>query len=162
MRTNIQKIADLESEHLNQRTLAERVGDRLIAWAGTGTFAMLHVLGFGGWILVNTVGTPGLLRFDPYPFQLLTMIVSLEAIFITIGVLISQNRMARQADRRAHLDLQINLLAEQESTATLRLLGQIAERLGIRPKTAAKTEQAALEAETDIKDLVTELDQKLP
>jgi len=162
MRTNIQQIADLEAEQLNQRTLAERIGDRLIAWAGTGTFAVLHVLWFGSWILVNTVGIPGLPRFDPYPFQLLTMIVSLEAIFITIGVLISQNRMARQADRRAHLDLQINLLAEQESTATLRLLGEIAERLGIHPETAAKTEQAALEASTDIKDLVTELDQKLP
>ena len=62
----------------------------------------------------------------------------------------------------AHLDLQINLLAEQESAATLRLLGQIAERLGIHPETAAKTEQVSLEAETDIKDLVTELDQKLP
>ena len=70
--------------------------------------------------------------------------------------------MARQADRRAHLDLQVNLLAEQESTATLRLLGQIAEPLRIHPETAAKTEQASLEAETDIKDLVTELDQKLP
>ena len=61
---------------------------------------MLHVLWFGGWILVNTVGTPGLPRFDPYPFQLLTTIVSTEAIFITIGVLISQNRMARQADQK--------------------------------------------------------------
>ena len=90
------------------------------------------------------------------------MIVSLEAIFITIGVLISQNRMARQADRRAHLDLQINLLAEQESTATLRLLGHIAERLGIPTERAVKTEQASLEAETDIRSLVTELDQRIP
>ena len=66
------------------------------------------------------------------------------------------------ADRRAHLDLQINLLAEQESTATLRLLGRIAERLGLEPEQAVKKEQATLEAETDIKALVTELDKKLP
>ena len=166
MRTNIQKIADLEAEHLNQRTLAERIGDRLVAWAGTGTFALLHVVWFGGWMLVNSGITSGIIAglpvFDPYPFQLLTMIVSLEAIFITIGVLISQNRMARQADRRAHLDLQINLLAEQESTATLRLLGHIAERLGIPTEQAVKTEQASLEAETDIQSLVTELDQRIP
>src|SRR4030095_8447065 len=111
--------------------------------------------GTGGWL-------GGIEPFDPYPFNLLTMIVSLEAIFITIGVLISQNRMARQADRRAHLDLQINLLAEQESTAPLRLLARIAERLGIEPEHAVTKEQAQLEAETDIKQLVTELDKKLP
>ncbi len=162
MQTNIQKIAEMEAEHLNRRTLAERIGDRLVAWAGTGTFALLHVFWFGGWMLVNAVGVPGLTPFDPYPFPLLTMIVSLEAIFVTIAVLISQNRMARQADRRAHLDLQINLLAEQESTATLRLLGHIAERLGIETERAVKTEQTSLEAETDIKGLVTELDRKLP
>jgi uncharacterized membrane protein len=162
MRTNIQKIADLEAEHLHQRTLSERIGDHLVAVAGTGTFALLHVLWFAGWIVVNLGGIPGLRPFDPYPFSLLTMLVSLEAIFITIGVLISQNRMARQADRRAHLDLQINLLAEQESTATLRLLGRIAERLGIKPEAAVKGEQVSLETETDIKELVTELDQKLP
>jgi uncharacterized membrane protein len=162
MRVNVKKIADLEAEHMNRRTLSERIGDRLDALAGTGTFAVLHLIWFAGWLVVNLGWVPGLRPFDPYPFSLLTMVVSLEAIFITIGVLISQNRMVRQADRRAHLDLQINLLAEQESTATLRLLGQIATRLGIQPATAPQAEQAVLEAETDIKQLVTELDQKLP
>lgn len=162
MRTNIQKIADLEREHLDQRTLVERIGDRLVARAGTGAFATIHALWFTAWIVVNVGGLPGLRPFDPFPFPLLTMIVSLEAIFVTIGVLISQSRMARVADRRAHLDLQINLLAEQESTATLRLLGRIAERLGIAPETAARTEQSSLEAETDIEGLVSELDRKLP
>jgi uncharacterized membrane protein len=161
-RTNIQKIADLEVEQINQRTLSERIGDRLVALAGTGIFALLHLVWFAGWLVVNLGWVPGLSPFDPYPFSLLTMIVSLEAIFITIGVLISQNRMARLGDRRAHLDLQINLLAEQESTATLRMLGRIAERLGIEPETAVRREQVSLEAETDIKALVTELDKKLP
>ena len=71
--------------------------------------------------------------FDPYPFSLLTMIVSLEAIFLSIWILISQNQMTRQADRREHLDLQINLLAEQESTATLRAVHGIAHHLGVDP-----------------------------
>jgi uncharacterized membrane protein len=161
-RTNIQKIADLEVEQINQRTLSERIGDRLVALAGTGIFALFHLVWFAGWLVVNLGWVPGLSPFDQYPFSLLTMIVSLEAIFITIGVLISQNRMARLGDRRAHLDLQINLLAEQESTATLRMLGRIAERLGIEPETAVRREQVSLEAETDIKALVTELDKKLP
>lgn len=159
---NIEKIAGLEVEQLNRRTLSERIGDRLVSLAGTGAFALVHGVWFVLWIVINLGWMDGVPAFDPYPFSLLTMVVSLEAIFITIGVLISQNRMARQADRRAHLDLQINLLAEQESTATLRLLGRIAERLGLEPEQAAKKEQATLEAETDIKALVTELDKKLP
>lgn len=165
-KTNIEKIADLEAQHLSRRSMMERVGDRLVAVAGTGTFALVHVIWFAAWIAVNLGWlqgwAPGLAPFDPYPFNLLTMVVSLEAIFITIGVMISQNRMTRLADRRAHLDLQINLLAEQESTATLRLLARIAERLGIEPEAAARQERAALEAETDVKELVTELEQKLP
>ena len=165
-KTNIEKIADLEAQHLGQRSMMERVGDRLVAVAGTGTFALVHVIWFAAWIAVNfgwlRGWAPALAPFDPYPFNLLTMVVSLEAIFITIGVMISQNRMTRLAERRAHLDLQINLLAEQESTATLRLLARIAERLGIEPEAAAGQERATLEAETDVKELVAELDQKLP
>lgn len=162
-RSNIEKVADLEAEHLKRRTMPERIGDHLVALAGTGGFALLHVGWFAAWIVVNLGWVPRIPAFDPYPFNLLTMVVSLEAIFITIGVLITQNRMTRQADRRAHLDLQINLLAEQESTATLRVLTRIAERLGIEPEAAAQTERAAsLEAETDVKELVSELDEKLP
>jgi uncharacterized membrane protein len=160
-RSNIQNIADLEAEHLGRRTMSERVGDHLVALAGTGGFALLHVVWFAAWIVVNLGWMPRAPAFDPYPFNLLTMVVSLEAIFITIGVLITQNRMTRQADRRAHLDLQINLLAEQESTATLRILARIAERLGVEPEAAGETE-STLEAETDVKDLVAELDKKLP
>ncbi|HTK88770.1 MAG TPA: DUF1003 domain-containing protein [Verrucomicrobiae bacterium] len=165
-KTNIEKIADLEATQLNQRSTIERVGDQLVAVAGTGTFALVHVIWFAGWIAVNLGWLrgwgPRIAPFDPYPFSLLTMVVSLEAIFITIGVMISQNRMTRLSDRRAHLDLQINLLAEQESTATLRLLARIAERLGIEPEAAVQHERANLEAETDVKELVTELDRKLP
>ena len=162
MPSNVQQVADLERTQLAARTLSERIGDRLVAWAGTGAVAAVHAVWFALWIVVNLGWVRGIVPFDPYPFNLLTMVVSLEAIFITIGVLISQNRMARQADRRAHLDLQINLLAEQETTATLRLLGRIAERLGIEAEQAVKKEQATLEAAIDIKELVTELDKKLP
>jgi uncharacterized membrane protein len=98
--------------------------------------------------------------FDPFPFNLLTMLVSLEAIFLSIWILISQNQMTRQAERRAHLDLQINLLAEQESTATLRIVHDIAEHLGIGDR--ASRRDAALVEETDIEHLVSRMDEALP
>ena len=97
---------------------------------------------------------------DPFPFNLLTMLVSLEAIFLSIWILISQNQMTRQAERRAHLDLQINLLAEQESTATLRIVHDIAEHLGIGDR--ASRRDAALVEETDIEHLVSRMDEALP
>src|SRR5207248_9379933 len=85
---------------------------------------------FGAWTVANLLPRSPL-RFDPYPFQLLTLVVSLEAIFLSTFILISQNRQARLGDRRNHLDLQINLLSEQENTKMLSLLEQIAGRVGV-------------------------------
>lgn len=157
--TNIQTIAKLEEEALRRRTAMERVGDRLVPFAGSPTFALLHVIWFGVWIAMNQGLVPGVPIFDPYPFNFLTMTVSLEAIFITIAVLNSQNRMARLTDRRAQLDLQINMLAEQESTAALRLLQRVAERLGVPLGEPAPSELAE---KTNVQDLVDKLEEKLP
>jgi len=128
---NVRTIAKLERDALLRRSAAERIGDRVASVAGSATFAILHIGWFAGWILVNVGVVPGVPVFDPYPFNFLTLVVSLEAIFLSIFVLISQNRLTRQADRRAHLDLQINLLAEQEATMTLRLLQRICRHLGL-------------------------------
>src|SRR5262245_45669196 len=98
--------------------------------------------------------------FDPYPFTFLTMVVSLEAIFLSIFVLISQNRMAHQADRRAHLDLQINLLAEQENTMMLRMLEQLCERQGIKTE-SLKEEIQSLFEKNDINELMHRVVQQL-
>ena len=116
---NDHRIARLEEEQLQARSLSERLAGAVTREAGTAIFAVGHVVWFAAWILVNT-GCVGLRPFDPFPFSLLTLIVSLEAIFLSIWILICQIQMTRQADRRAHLDIQINLLAEQEATATLR------------------------------------------
>jgi uncharacterized membrane protein len=89
--------------------------------AGTGWFAGLHVVWFAGWIAWNTWLVASWRPVDPFPFSFLTLVVSLEAIFLTLFVLISQNNLTRQSERRAHLDLQVNLLAEQESTKTVAL-----------------------------------------
>jgi uncharacterized membrane protein len=86
----------------------------------------LHVLWFGVWVTVNSGMVGGIRPFDPFPFPFLTMTVSLEAIFLALFVLASQHRLSRQADKRSHLDLQIDLLAEREMTAVLQLLQDIA------------------------------------
>jgi uncharacterized membrane protein len=83
---------------------------------------------FTGWLVINTGHLFRFKPFDPYPFSFLTLVVSLEAIFLTVFVLMSQNRMARQADKRAHLDLQVDLLAEQELTVILYLLRAICQQ----------------------------------
>ena len=88
----------------------------------------MHVIWFGAWVFVNTL--PGIKPFDPFPFTFLTLMVSLEAIFLSTFILISQNHETRLSERRNHLDLQINLLTEQENTKMLRMLERIAEKVG--------------------------------
>jgi uncharacterized membrane protein len=157
---NLNSVAKIETDQLLARTTAERLGDTVARVAGSGGCAIAHALIFGGWLLVNLGFVPILPPFDPYPFAALTMAVSLEAIFLTLFVLISQNRMMRQADRRTHLDLQVNLLAEQESTATLRLLHRISDHLGMSPEPTG--DEAQLEGQTDVERLAAELDRRLP
>ena len=160
---NVQRVAKLEEEQLRARSISERIAAAVTRAAGTATFAIAHLVWFTAWIVVNSTWARGIERFDPFdpfPFNLLTMLVSLEAIFLSIWILISQNQMTRQADRRAHLDLQINLLAEQESTATLRIVHDIAEHLGIGGR--ASRRDPALVEETDIERLASRMDEALP
>jgi uncharacterized membrane protein len=119
---NVQEIARIEREALQRRSTAERLGDLIATQAGRMWFIMLHALWFALWIGLNAGEGSRTGRFDPFPFSLLTMIVSLEAIFLSLFILMSQNRSARQADQRSHLDLQINLLSEHENTKMLRML----------------------------------------
>ena len=103
-------------------------------------FVYAHVIWFVAWIVVNLHLTP-LPAFDPYPFQLLTMIVSLEAIFLSTFVLISQNRMAAAADKRADLDLHVSLLTEHELTKLVELVTAMAERAGVRANAGPEIEE---------------------
>ena len=127
--------------------------------AGHAWFAGLHVVWFAAWIAWNTGLVPGWRPIDPFPFSFLTLVVSLEAIFLSIFVLISQNNLTRQSERRAHLDLQINLLAEQESTKTVALLERIAAQLHVPVPTDPSERELA--APTDIRDVVSTLDSVL-
>ena len=92
------------------------------------TFVWVHVIWFGGWILLNSI--PGIPHFDPFPFTFLTLIVSLEAIFLSTFILISQNLETRISERRSHLDLQLNMLSEQENTKMIAILLAIAAESG--------------------------------
>ena len=157
--TNVEQIARLEAEYLQARTGAEQIAGVVTRAAGTATVALLHLVWFAGWIAVN-LGLVPLRPFDPFPFNLLTTVVSLEAIVLSICIMISQNLMARQADRRAHLDLQVNLLAEQESTATLRIVRQIAEHLGV--DLSKSFPDQSLTSETDVERLAAAMQEALP
>jgi len=125
---NIHAIIKLERETRGRRSPLERVTDGVSGLASSPAFVALHLVWFTLWLGFNSLGRA---TFDRYPFNLLTLAVSLEAIVLTGFVLMAQSRMTQQADRRAHLDLQINLLAEQELTAILRVQSALAERAGI-------------------------------
>jgi uncharacterized membrane protein len=157
--SNVARVAKLEADALGARSLGARCATSLIRFAGTTAFAAIHLVWFVVWLTVNTGLAPGIRPFDPYPFNFLTLVVSLEAIFLSIWILIGQNEMERLADRRAHLDLQINMLAEQESTAAIRMLQRISERLGIRSDDTVDT---ALAEETDVERIATAIDERVP
>jgi uncharacterized membrane protein len=156
---NVGRVARLEAEQIDARSVTERIAGVVTRAAGTAVFAIAHFVWFTAWIVLNAGVIRRIEPFDPFPFSLLTMIVSLEAIFLAIWILISQNQMSRQADRREHLDLQINLLAEQESTATLRLVARIAQHVGIDP---APYLDDALTRETDLGRVASAVDEALP
>jgi len=142
------------------RSGADHVASSITRKAGTGTAIALHAVWFLIWVLLNTGVIPGLEPFDPFPFSLLTTIVSLEAIFLTLFVLVSQNRISRDADKRAELDLQVNVLAEKEATMILQILHDISRHLGL--KGTATRELAALLKETKLDELSEKLDKALP
>lgn len=129
VQSNIISITDLEKAQRENRSLGEKISDAIAAFCGSMVFVYVHIIWFGGWIIVNSL-IPGL-TFDPFPYTFLTLVVSLEAIFLSTFILISQNHETQLTERRNHLDLQINMLAEQESTKTLELLRAIAEKVGV-------------------------------
>jgi uncharacterized membrane protein len=128
---NIDTILEVHEEFERRKSRQDRIADAITNFSGSMPFAYLHVVWFGLWVIVN-LGWLGIKPFDPFPFGLLTMIVSLEAIFLATFVLVSQNRMALAAEERATLDLQINLLSEYEITRLLTLVDAMADRMGIK------------------------------
>jgi len=155
---NVQAIKRWEKAILLARSKAEQVSDWIVCTAGSGPVLVLHVVWFAAWVIMNVDLIRGIRPFDRFPFPFLTMTVSLEAIFLALFVLASQNRLARQADKRSHLDLQVDLLAEREMTAVLQLLQDIASHLEVR--TSVTPEQLRdLMTQTDLRRLTDRMDE---
>jgi uncharacterized membrane protein len=158
---NIAAIAQLEEEALNRRTPTERQSDAIVRFIGSMKFLTFHIILVAVWSTVNLGLIPNVKPFDPFPFGILALLVSSESVFLTIFVLISQNRMARQAERRAHLDLQVGMLAEQELTMMLQLLQKLCQHAGVGVQSAAFQVQGFSKT-TDVQKLASELEDKLP
>ena len=142
---NIQALLEVRRREEQARSASDRIADAVTAFAGRMAFVYVHLVLYGAWIVVNLGWVPGVERFDP-TFVALAMVASVEAIFLSTFILISQNRSQRQADRRAEMDLQISLLAEHELTRAIQMLDDIARRLGAsRPP-----EQELAEIEKDV------------
>lgn len=152
---NVQTIVKLEEAAREERSTADKFANAVGRFCGSVTFVWIHVALFGLWIGINC--WPGGPRFDPFPFTFLTFIVSLEAILLSTFILISQNQETRLAERRNHLDLQINLLAEQENTKTLKILNAIATAL--RVPVENDPDEKVLEEATRPENLVKQIDQ---
>ena len=158
---NIAAIAKLEEEALDRRSRTERESDAIVKFIGSPKFLLLHVILIVVWSTVNLNLIPFVKAFDPFPFGILALFVSSESVFLTIFVLISQNRMARQAERRSHLDLQVGMLAEQELTMMLQMLQKLCQHSGVDVKSANQQVQGFSET-TDVHKLASELEEKLP
>jgi uncharacterized membrane protein len=159
-RKNIDAIAQLERDALHRRSWTERFSENAVRTIGSIAFLFLNALLFGAWTLINVSHIPGLRPFDRFPFGILALILSAESIVLTIFVLISQNRLTRQSDRMAHLDLQVGLLAEQELTALVQMLQKLCEHAGVNVD-YSKHARTFGEA-TDVHKIARELDEKLP
>ena len=158
---NIDAIAKLEHEALDRRTPTERVSDVITKLVCNIGFLLAHLLLIFGWGLVNLRVIPGLKVFDPFPFGVLALVVSSEGVFLTIFVLISQSRMSRQSERRAHLDLQVGMLSEQELTSILQMLQTLCQHMGVNVD-SSKQEVQSFSKTTDVHKLASELQDKLP
>jgi uncharacterized membrane protein len=161
MAYNVEAIARLELKGLHQRSMGEKVSDFFVSLMGSMPFLVLHVLFFTAWFSINLGAIPGVEPFDPFPFGILTLIVSAEGVFLAIFILISQNRMTRQSDKRAHLDLQVSMLSEQEMTMMLRMQQRLCEHLGVEVDNVREEAQRLMD-QTDVNRLVDELEEKLP
>jgi uncharacterized membrane protein len=152
---NIRTIIRLRESAARERSVQDRIADVITDFSGRTLFVYVHVVWFALWILLN-IQRLGFHPFDPYPYGLLTMIVSLEAIFLSTFVLISQNRLSAEAERRADLDLHIGLLTEHELTRVLKMLDAIQHKLGIAHDDDG--ELAELEMETRPEDVLAEIE----
>ena len=158
---NVRAIVELERKTFEEECWPDRLSSHIGRFIGSLRFVAFHVVAWSAWAGWNSLA-PTRWHFDPYPWGLLTFIVAIEGVLIATFVLIAQNRMSLQSDHRDHLDLQVDLLAEQEMTVVLKMLRRISDHLGI-PHDSAEIERAnQLTRNTNIKDLMETIKRELP
>jgi uncharacterized membrane protein len=155
-RSNVDRVQALEAAEHGKATTADRVADAITSFSGSIRFVWINVLLVGGWVGFN-LALPKPARIDPFPFPLLTLVLSVEAIFLAIFILISQNRAALVSEKRSHLDLQLNLLSEQENTKMLQMLEQIGNAVGA--EISGGTDVKVLDQVTQPEALSEQIDQ---
>lgn len=151
---NVEAIIALEEAAKTKRTRSETAADVIARFCGSMSFVWLNLSMFVFWVLINTL--PIIEHVDPFPFTFLTLVLSVEAIFLSTFILISQNLAARVAERRNQLDLQINLLSEQENTQMIAMLEAIAEKVGADISHVTKVE--VLREEMDPEKVVEQIE----
>lgn len=154
MQRNVELICKLEESAKQERTHTDLIAEGIANFCGSMTFVWVHIVWFGGWIVINLL--PRLPHVDPFPFTFLTLVVSLEAIFLSTFILISQNHDTKISERRNHLDLQINLLSEQENTKMITMLQAIAAKVGAEVDEDPHLQ--ALSEETEPEKLVRQIE----
>ena len=153
---NVEAILQLEEAAKNQRSRSELIAEGIARFCGSMRFVWMHVAWFSAWVFFNLM--PGMKHIDPFPFTFLTLVVSLEAIFLSTFILISQNHDTQISERRNHLDLQINLLSEQENTKMIEMLTAIAEKVGADVRHDPHLEQ--LRQQTQPERLAEQIEQR--
>jgi uncharacterized membrane protein len=154
---NIESILKLEKEAEQELSWFHRLSHGLGGFVGTVYFVVLQCVAALAWIAANA-RIFGNAPFDPFPFPLLSTLLALEAVLLTSFVLIRQNTMDRRSERRNHLDLQINLLAEREATSILKVLREIVEHLKV--DVAPDPEREELAKDTPVEDIARDLRSK--
>jgi uncharacterized membrane protein len=158
---HIDSIVKQEEEALGRRSRSERLADGVGVFAGSLPFVLLHLVLLIAWLLVNSGKISGARPFDPYPFSLLGVIVAVEAVILSSFILMRQNRMMRRGERRDHLNLQVDLLAEKEITTLLQMVRAICGKMGLQNITA-DNDIRELSQNTSIESLTQSLEDRLP
>lgn len=156
-RRGVESLESIKAEAHRYASASERIADFFTAFSGSMTFVYFHAAWFIVWVMWNTGLIPGLQPFDPFPFGLLTMIVSLEAIFLSTFILISQNRQHKVNAIRDEIGAQINLYQEQEITQVLRIVLRIEKHLGLQDEDEENIK--ALENFVDPDDLFHQIEE---
>ena len=159
--SHIDSIVRQEEEALERRPRSERLADAVGLFAGSLLFVVLHLMLLVAWLLINSGKIPSARPFDPYPFSLLGVIVAVEAVILSSFILMRQNRMMRRGERRDHLNLQVDWLAEKEITKLLQMVRALCGHMGLQNIMADK-EIRDLSQNTSIESLSQTLEDRLP